>query len=128
MADLPCRSPHRSHVFWKVPSQSKIYGEQKANLLKSHCMARRPETDPILSREDLAELRRRLTMLSVDGVEVVYRTSYIKIAPTTAKRFHQQPPCNNWSLPGRCCGKSGRSDRFALQVFGAECQNFHDSA
>ena len=39
-------------------------------------MAHRPEIDPILSREDLAEFTRRLTMLSPDGVEGVYRTAH----------------------------------------------------
>ncbi len=39
-------------------------------------MARRPETEPILSREDLTEFQRHLSMLSVPGVEGVYQTSY----------------------------------------------------
>ena len=39
-------------------------------------MARRPETDPILSRDELTEFSRRLAMLSVDGVEGVYRTAH----------------------------------------------------
>ena len=39
-------------------------------------MAHRPETDPTLSREELAEFIRRLTMLSIDGVEGVYRTAH----------------------------------------------------
>lgn len=50
--------------------------EQKANMLTFCCMARRPESDPILSRDELAEFTRRLTMLSVDGVEGVYRTAH----------------------------------------------------
>jgi hypothetical protein len=40
--------------------QAKLDSEQQANLLKSHCMACRPETDSILSREELAEFTRRL--------------------------------------------------------------------
>jgi hypothetical protein len=39
-------------------------------------MAHRPETDAILSREDLIEFQRHLSMLSVPGVEGVYQTSY----------------------------------------------------
>jgi hypothetical protein len=39
-------------------------------------MANRPETEPILSREDLEELRRHLAKLSVPGVEGVYNTAY----------------------------------------------------
>jgi hypothetical protein len=39
-------------------------------------VARRPESEPILSREQLAEFTRRLTMLSDDGVERIYETAY----------------------------------------------------
>jgi hypothetical protein len=39
-------------------------------------MARRPEIEPILSREDLTEFRRHLSMLSVPGVEGVYQTAH----------------------------------------------------
>jgi hypothetical protein len=39
-------------------------------------VARPPESDPVLTRDDLAEFSRRLSMLSPDGVEGVYRTAY----------------------------------------------------
>ena len=39
-------------------------------------MARRPDDEPILSREELSEFSRRLSMLSTDGVESTYRTAY----------------------------------------------------
>ena len=39
-------------------------------------MARRPETEPVLSREDLTEFQRHLSMLSVPGVEGVYQTAH----------------------------------------------------
>jgi hypothetical protein len=39
-------------------------------------MARRPESEAILDREQLAEFTRRLTMLSDDAVEKIYQTAY----------------------------------------------------
>ena len=39
-------------------------------------MARRPGSEPILSKEDLEEFRRHLAMLSIPGVEGVYKTAY----------------------------------------------------
>jgi hypothetical protein len=39
-------------------------------------MARRPDADPILSRDELTEFARRLSMLSADGVEGVYQTAH----------------------------------------------------
>jgi hypothetical protein len=39
-------------------------------------MANRPETERILSREELREFSRRLSMLSISGVEATYRTAY----------------------------------------------------
>jgi hypothetical protein len=39
-------------------------------------MARRPESEPMMTRADLAEFSRRLSMLSPDGAEGVYRTAY----------------------------------------------------
>lgn len=39
-------------------------------------MAHRPGSEPIMSREDLSEFTRRLSMLSVDGIEGTYRTAY----------------------------------------------------
>jgi len=39
-------------------------------------VARRPETERILNREELSEFSRRLSMLSIDGVEGTYRTAY----------------------------------------------------
>jgi hypothetical protein len=58
------------------PNQRKHHSEQKANLLKFRCVGRRPESDPILSRDELAEFTRRLSMLSVPGVEGVYQTAH----------------------------------------------------
>ena len=41
-------------------------------------MAKRPDVlKQVLSREDLAELQRRLHQMSVTGVEDFYRTAYI---------------------------------------------------
>ena len=39
-------------------------------------MARRPETELILSREELREFSRRLQMLSISGVEGTYRAAH----------------------------------------------------
>ena len=39
-------------------------------------MARRPETERILSREELREFSRRLSMLSISGVEGTYRAAH----------------------------------------------------
>jgi hypothetical protein len=39
-------------------------------------MGHRPETEPILSREDLIQFQRHLSMLSVPGVEGVYQTAH----------------------------------------------------
>jgi hypothetical protein len=51
-------------------------GEEQANLLKSAPMARPRQPDPALTREELANLRRRLAMLSIDGLERQYREAY----------------------------------------------------
>jgi hypothetical protein len=37
---------------------------------------RRPDPEPILSREELTDYSRRLSMLSVSGVEGVYQTAH----------------------------------------------------
>jgi len=39
-------------------------------------MEHRPESETILSREELEEFSRRLSLLSVEGVERTYRASY----------------------------------------------------
>ena len=39
-------------------------------------MARRQNESDVLTREELAELRRSLTLLSTDGVERFYRQAY----------------------------------------------------
>jgi len=39
-------------------------------------VARRPGIEPVMTREQLAEFTRRLSMLSVDGVEGVYKTAH----------------------------------------------------
>jgi hypothetical protein len=43
-------------------------------------MARRPESEPILSREQLAEFTRKLQMLSDDGVERIYESTHRECA------------------------------------------------
>jgi len=43
-------------------------------------MARRPEPETILSREQLEEFTRKLQMLSDDGVERIYGTTYRECA------------------------------------------------
>jgi hypothetical protein len=39
-------------------------------------VARRQESEPILTKEQLAEFRRRLSLLSTDGIEGTYQTAY----------------------------------------------------
>jgi hypothetical protein len=39
-------------------------------------VASRPETERILSREELLDFSRRLSMLSISGIEGTYRTAY----------------------------------------------------
>ena len=39
-------------------------------------MVPRPEAEPILSREELNEFKRHLSMLSVPGVEAMYQTAH----------------------------------------------------
>ena len=39
-------------------------------------MERRPDSETVLSREELAEYARRLSMLSVPGVEQIYRSAH----------------------------------------------------
>lgn len=39
-------------------------------------MALRPESESVLSRDELAEFTRRLALLSVPGVEGVYQTAH----------------------------------------------------
>jgi hypothetical protein len=53
-------------------------GEQKANLLESAVMARRPEMrrEEILTEKDLQELRRRLALQSPSNVEDFYKPSF----------------------------------------------------
>jgi hypothetical protein len=63
-------------LFSERSTAAPLTGEQKANLLKFNSMARRPETERILSREELSGFSRRLSMLSVSGVEATYRTAY----------------------------------------------------
>jgi hypothetical protein len=43
-------------------------------------VARRPEPESILTREQLDEFTRRLQMLSDDGVERIYETTYRECA------------------------------------------------
>jgi hypothetical protein len=55
-------------------------------------MVRRPEPESILSREQLAEFTRQLSMLSDDGVERIYETTYRECAykgtDSSARRRH----------------------------------------
>jgi hypothetical protein len=53
-------------------------------------VARRPESETILSREQLAEFTSRLQMLSDDGVERIYETP-IENAGTNGRNFRQPP-------------------------------------
>jgi hypothetical protein len=59
-----------------IPSFSK--GEQKANLLGSVAMARRPDRDKadILSERDIRELRHNLAHLSIQAVRDFYDQAY----------------------------------------------------
>jgi hypothetical protein len=45
-------------------------------------VARSPEPEPILSREELADYARRLSLLSVSSVEDVYQTAHRDCAYT----------------------------------------------
>jgi hypothetical protein len=78
-------------------------------------MARRPEPEAILSREELADFTRQLQRLSDDGVERIY--------PATAQQEHTRPrignalstngflrpppPFNSWWRGGGCYGSLG---------------------
>jgi len=55
-----------------------LVGEQKANMIRSLAMARRPDRDKadILSAEDLKQLRHNLAHLSVSGVRDLYERTY----------------------------------------------------
>jgi hypothetical protein len=53
-------------------------GENEAKAIKWLAMARRPEVQQqMLSRDDLAVLKRRLDQMSVTGVQDFYRTAYL---------------------------------------------------
>jgi hypothetical protein len=52
-------------------------GEQKANLLTSRVMASRPRPpEEILTRKDLEELERRLSMMSTTAVQDFYQYTH----------------------------------------------------
>jgi hypothetical protein len=55
-----------------------LMGEQKANMLGSFAMARRPDRDKaeILSEKDLTELRHNLAHLSIQAVRDFYEQAY----------------------------------------------------
>jgi hypothetical protein len=55
-----------SSCWWRIKSEDDKMGH----------MARRPDSPPILSRDDLDEFRRRLALLSASGVEGVYNTAH----------------------------------------------------
>jgi hypothetical protein len=54
-------------------------------------VANRPGNKHIMSREELAEFTRRLSMLSADGVEEVYRTAH-NDCRLDGKRVPPPPP------------------------------------
>src|SRR5471030_458018 len=58
-------------------------------------MARRPESEPILSREDLANYRMLLARLSPHSMEGVYKTVYEECR-YDGKGFHQPPRFACW--------------------------------
>jgi len=52
-------------------------GEQKTNMLKSRIMARRPRPpDEILTREELEDLQRRLSKMSITAVQDFYQYTH----------------------------------------------------
>jgi hypothetical protein len=65
-------------VDWETPLLAHDWaGEQTANLLKSGFMARRPRPpEEILTRKDLAELQRRLSMMSITAVQDFYQYAH----------------------------------------------------
>ena len=70
-------------------SGALVYGEQKAKMLKSAVMARRPDykeqQEEILSREELKTLRQQLAHLSVGHVRDFYERAYYRSRITTSK-------------------------------------------
>ena len=58
----------------------------KRRICQYPVVARRPETERILSREGLLDFRRRLEMLSVSGIEGTYRTAYAECRLDDASR------------------------------------------
>ena len=59
---------------WRVWAQAR--GEQKANLIFCPRMARRPESESVMSKEQLADFMRRLSMLSDSSVAATYQSAY----------------------------------------------------
>src|SRR2546421_446615 len=57
-------------------STVKVHWRRIGECGKVRAVARRPEIEPILSRDELAEFTRRLSMLSAPGVESTYQTAY----------------------------------------------------
>jgi len=52
-------------------------GEQKTNMLKSRIMARRPRPpDEILTREELEDLQRKLSKMSITAVQDFYQYTH----------------------------------------------------
>jgi hypothetical protein len=53
-------------------------GEERAKVIKWLAMAKRPDVQQqVLSRDDLAVLKRRLDQMSVTGIQDFYRTAYL---------------------------------------------------
>jgi len=66
-------------------------------------MARRPEFERILTKEELAELENNLLRLSIPSVEQVYQTAHRDCAFVGSKH-RPQFRFSNWCVRGGCCG------------------------
>lgn len=69
-------------------------------------VARRPQSETVLSREELAEFSRRLSLLSTDGVEGVYRTAYRECA-YDGRRIPAAAAVQQLVAAWGCCGSLG---------------------
>jgi hypothetical protein len=58
----------RCFCVWESEGQVKV---TKGLKLAPLSVARRPESEPIMSRDELTEFTRRLSMLSVPGIELL---------------------------------------------------------
>ena len=69
-------------------------------------MARRPEPENVMSKEQISEFERKVSMLSDSGVEGIYQSD-TRNAGSIAKSFRNPPPFSSWLRPGECCGSLG---------------------